>query len=157
MGAGASGHAHPAAEMAKQSSSLFSVALSMKDFWCSEDYKKITPQFFSSLTHSCRCKRFPGWHIHRLQAQNPVWFFTTSCDKLLYQKPGFLLWELEQLTQETCTERACNGSKVSKPCWFPACVFNTICQYWLLWLLSEARVLLKSCNFLSNREYFLLS
>lgn len=119
--------------------------------------KKSASNSWSALTHSCRCRRLPGWHIHRLQAQNPGWFLTTSCDKLLHQKPGFLLWELKQLTQETCTERACNGSKVSKPCWFPACVFNTICQYWLLWLLSEARVLLKSCNFLSNREHFLLS
>lgn len=120
--------------------------------------KKKSPSNFSApVSHSCRCKRLPGWHIHRLQAQNPVWFLTTSCDKLLHQKPGFLLWELKQLTQETCTERACNGSKVSKPCWFPACVFNTICHYWLLWLLSEARVLLKTCNVLNNREHFLLS
>lgn len=129
--------------------------------WRISDSQKTTKKSPSNssalMTHSCRCKRLPGWHIHRLQAQNPVRFLTTSCDKLLHQKPGFLLWELKQLTQETCTERACNGSKVSKPCWFPACVFNTICQYWLLWLLSEARVLLKSCNFLNNGEHFLLS
>lgn len=132
-------------------------SLSMRDFCCSEADHKNHPPIAQLMTHSCRCRRFPGWHIHRLQAQNPLWFLTTSCDKLLHQKPGFLLWELKQLTQETCTERAWNGSKVSKPCWFPACVFNTICQNWLLWLLSEARVLAKSCNFLNNREHFLLS
>lgn len=48
------------------------------------------------MTHACRCKRFPGWHTFTgYKPQNHVRFRTTSCDKLLHQKPGFLLWELK--------------------------------------------------------------